>query len=441
MLKGFIDFFTPKGELRGPSFLLNYIILRLLGAIVSYIGLYITFNKYNQIPAVQFFTYLLLGLSLFLVITLAFNYKRRLLNITGNLTVSIILALIFTFGMEIVLTLIFFNVYIFLIYVLIIPLIVSVLPPKDSDKKEYAINFKNKTFNFFKNPITIFVIIMTIIDFGLVKLSVYKNVKISKLVPDKNFEELSVNPLTSFTGKTKDEILSLRTDFVKKSIFANDKYKPNEDVFGKIEDKKPWWGIDYITCTDNDIPTSKRKEGDSEESRFINNPNVLVGIQLNKSYIKNSANQKICNDKSLLFIPKSIYYDKSNKLIIVKYNPSKNILEKINGAYFIKLLLVGLNARDFGYNWIYVSNSNNLMFLPEILGKKMVNEKPQKLYDHIHLGNACQVEGGCNNSSPYQPSLSFEIKQLPANMTISLWKSKPIYKNQPADFYMKIIFE
>ena len=71
----------------------------------------------------------------------------------------------------------------------------------------------------------------------------------------------------------------------------------------------------------------------------------------------------------------------------------------------------------------------------------MVNDKPQKLFDFIHLGNACQIEGGCNNVSPYQPALAFSIKNTPADMTISLWKNKPLFKNQPADMYLKMIFE
>lgn len=441
MLNKFLDFLSPKGELRGPVFFINYIILRLLGVITSYIGLYIAFSQYREIPAVKLFTYLLFAISLTLITVLAFTYKRRLLNITGNLIVSIIFAIIFTFGLEIVITFIFVNLHVIVFYSIVLPVITAILPPKDCSKKDYWKNFGLNIIKFLKNPITIFVTIMIIIDFGLIKISEYKNNKISLITPDNTFQELTVNPPSPFSGKTKDEILSIRKNFVQQSIFADDKYMPSNDVFGKIEDKKPWWGIDYITCTDTNIPTSKIQEGNAEESRFINNPNILIGIQLSKSYIKNPANINICKDKSLLFIPKSAYYDKSNKLVIVKYNPSENILKKVNGAYYIKLLLVGLNARDFGYNWIYVSNSNNLSFLPEILGSKMVNEKPQKLFDYIHLGGACQVEGGCNNSSPYQPSLSFEVRKLPADMTISLWKNKPIYKNQPADFYVKMIFE
>ena len=408
MLKGIVDFITPKGELKGPVFLLNYIIIRLIGAIVSYIGLLITFSEYKDIPAIKFLTYVLFFTSLLMITVLAFNYKRRILNITKNLPLSIVFSIIFTFILEIVIAIFFANIYIFLINILFLPLIVAILPPADCNKLQYWKDFGLKLINFFRKPIVIFVIFMSIVDFGLVKLSIYKNHVISLKVPNEKFEKLTINPLTSFTGKTKAEILKLRENYVKSSVFYDDKYKPSEDVFGKIADNKPWWGIDYITCTDKSIPINKIKEGNSEESRFINNPNILIGVQLSKSYIKNEHNSFLCDDKSLLFIPETAYYSQKDKMIIVKYNPSDNILKHINNMYYIKLLLIGLNARDFGYNWIYVSNSNNLSFLPETIDSVMVNQKPQKIFDHIHLGTACQIEEGCNNASPFQPALSLK---------------------------------
>ena len=90
---------------------------------------------------------------------------------------------------------------------------------------------------------------------------------------------------------------------------------------------------------------------------------------------------------------------------------------------------------------MYASNSHNLIFLPSSLDSTLFNEKPKKFLDFIHLGNACKVDGGCNNASPYQPEMAFYFRKFPADMTLSLWKNKPIYKNQPADIYLKMIFE
>ena len=157
---------------------------------------------------------------------------------------------------------------------------------------------------------------------------------------------------------------------------------------------------------------------------------------MSKSYVKNKELKDFCEDKSLLFIPKNIHYDKSNKLIIVTYPNSKHYTTRINKR-FVEFLLVGLNARDFGYEWIYVNNSNNIRFLDPL----MVNQRAKQLRDFIQVGNACRIEGGCNNASPYQPALTFSFKNTPASMTISLWKNKPLFKNQPADIYLKMIFE
>ncbi len=440
MLKEIKSIFTPKGEIAGIPFIINYIILRLVGFILNYIGLYITFNQLTDIPAIKFLHFIILFASLALMVVMIFNYKRRLLQITGNLIISIILAILLSAVFDIFILLIYFRPVLMLLETVCIPLILALMPPKNSNKKEYWSTFFTRLKNFLKNPITIFVMVLVIADTGLVKYSIYKNKQISKIVPTLKMEKLAINPLSSYTGKTKQDILNIRKDYVKTSLFNNDNYAPNEEVFGQIADKKPWWGIDYISCTDKNISTNQIANGNSEESRFINNPNVLIGVHMSKSYVKNKSLQNFCNDKALLFIPQNVTYDKSHKLIIVEYKASKSFTTRINKR-FIEFLLVGLNARDFGYNWIYLSNSNNLRFLPFSIDKSMVNEKPQKLLDYIHLDNACRVEGGCNNASPYQPELSFSFREIPADMTLSLWKNKPVYKNQPADIYLKMIFK
>ena len=440
MLKNILNIFSPKGVITGIPFSINYIILRILGVFVNYTGLYISFNGLNNIPIVRFFSFILFILNILVVLFIVFNYKRRLLDITGNLIFSIITAIIFSVILDLFILLVYFKPILLFIEMIAFPIIIAILPSKNINKDEYWINFKDKTFKFLKNPITIFVILMILTDIGLLKFSLYKNNKISKIIPNGKMENLVINPLSEYSGKTKDEILKIRKNYVTTSIFNSENYKPNETVFGQIVDNKPWWGIEHISCTDKNIDLKKRGQGLSEESRYLNNPNLLVGVQMSKSFIKNEQLKDFCADKTLWFIPKKIYYDKHNKLIIVTYKSSENMTVKMNKKY-IEYLLVGLNARDFGYEWGYVSKSNNILFLPKTLDSQMINEKPKKFLDFIHLGNACQVEGGCNNASPYQPEMTFHFKKMPADMTMSLWKNKPIYKNQPADIYVKMIFD
>lgn len=440
MFREILSIFTPKGEISGLPFILNCIIIRIAAAIVNYIGLYITFSKYNDIPVVKLLSILLLALTIFLLVILTFNYKRRILSITGNLVIAIIIATILTVVIDVVIVFLYFRPAMLLINLFLIPILLSIIPPKKCDKKDYWTTFFRRTKNFCKNPITIFVLIMLILDIALLKYSQYRNLKISKIMPTEQMEKLVINPLSVYSGKTKDEILNIRKNYVKTSIFSDEKYEPNESVFGQIADKKPWWGIDYMTCSEKNIQKNKIGQGNSEESRYINNPNLLVGVHMSKSYVKSKKIKDFCQDKALLFIPTSINYDKRNKLIIVEYNSSKSFMYRVNKR-FIEFLLVGLNARDFGYNWVYVINSDNIRFLPPNVEFTMVNEKPKKFLDFIHLGNACQIEEGCNNASPYQPEMAFSFKSIPAEMTLSLWKNKPIFKNQPADIYLKMIFK
>lgn len=440
MGKAILNILTPRGELTGIPFFINCIIIRLAGMILNYIGLYITFNQLTDIPAIKAFSAVLFLLTLYVMLVVIFNYKRRLLNITGNMAVSVTLAILFTVVLDLFILLVYFNIILYAFEFVFIPLILSVIPSKDANKKEYWTTFGNRTKSFIKSPVTIFVIVMLFADFGLLKYSQYRNYKISLITPNEKMEKLVINPLSVYTGKTKNDILKIREGFVKTSMFNNANYAPDQKVFGLIADKKPWWGIDYIICTDKNTPVNKRGNGLSEESRYINNPNLLVGVQMSKSFIKTADLKDFCSDRSLLFIPESINYDKENKLIIVKYKGSKNILKKMNKRG-IEYILVGLNAKDFGYEWVYANNYNNILFAPRSLDEKMVNKKPQMFYDSVRLGHACGIEGGCNNTSPYQPNMTFMFKNLPANMTLSLWKNKPIFKNQPADIYLKMIFE
>lgn len=440
MFREIINIITPKGELTGIPFFVNNLILRILATIFNYIGLYFSYNKLLDIPVIMFLAILLVIATLYFIVVIMFNYKRRLLNITGNLAVSVILAIILTIGINLITTLVYPSIILTFVEILAIPSILSAIPSKDCDKKEYWQTFFSRTKILFKHPVTIFVVTMIIIDLSLIKISELRNYKISQLTPNEKYEELTINPLSSYSGKTKEEILKIRTDFVNASIFNDDKYSPRDAVFGQIEDKKAWWGADYIICTDKNIPATKSADGNSEESRYINNPNLLVGVQMSKSFIRNKDLNDFCNDRTLLFIPQNINYDKKNNVIIVTYKVTKNAVKRINKRY-IQYLLVGLNARDFGYNWVYANNVKNIFFLPENMDSTLLNQKPQIFKDFIHLGNACKVEGGCNNASPYQPEMSFYIKNLPADMTLSLWKNKPFIKHQPADMYVKMIFE
>ncbi len=443
MIKALIDIFSPKGEITGSGFAVNYLILRMVYFILTFTSTYILFNANQDIPFIGFLNILFLILILFIELIILFNFKKRLLNICGILWVSILLAIVFTFVAEFSITL-FFNEWFLIassLHLIIIPIIVAMLPPKGADVKEYWTSFKNKTVAVLKYPVTICAIALII---GLVvinQLSVIHNNKVVKLNNEKA-EKLVINPLSNYTYKSVEEITNIRKKYVATSIFKKKGYEPDISVFGQMQDKKAWWGIDHIICYSDKQTPNVRKEGLSEESRFINNPNMLLGVLVSQIFERTPDLQSLCEDKALQMIPSSITYDKKYKLITATYKATPNFMKQFGKKGHIKFLLTGLNARDFGYNYGYAVNTSNLLFTPYYITKGTVLDYGVvKFEDHIALGKACEVDGGCNNTTPYQPALEFRIMKLPAEMTVSLWKHNPLYKNQPASMYYKIKFE
>jgi hypothetical protein len=90
-----------------------------------------------------------------------------------------------------------------------------------------------------------------------------------------------------FDFKTKTEILDIRKGCVARCArLAPESYQPSEEVFGRIEDGKPWWGLLGLSYYGNGKDSIS---GASEESRFILNPLLLVGINHTRAYrVKNS---------------------------------------------------------------------------------------------------------------------------------------------------------
>lgn len=443
MIKALIDIFSPKGEITGSGFAVNYLILRMIYFILTFTSTYILFNANQDIPFFEILNIVFLILVLFIELIILFNFKKRLLNICGILWISILLAAVFTFVAEFAITL-FFNQWFLIassLHLIIIPIIVAIFPPKGADLKEYWLNFKNKTIAILKYPVTICAIAFIIGLIVINQLSIVHNNKIVKLNTE-NAEKLVINPLSNYTYKSVEEITNIRKKYVATSIFKKETYEPDISAFGQMQDKKAWWGIDHIICYDEKQDTNIRKEGLSEESRFINNPNMLLGVLVSQIFERTSDLKSLCEDKALQMIPTSITYDKKYRLITATYKATPNFMKQFGKKGHIKFLLTGLNARDFGYKYAYAIDTANIAFNPaySIKGNSL-DYGIVKFEDHIALGKACEVDGGCNNTTPYQPALEFIIMKLPAEITISLWKHKPMYKNQPASMYYKIKFE
>lgn len=237
---------------------------------------------------------------------------------------------------------------------------------------------------------------------------------------------IPINPMSELNYKTKEEIYKIRKSFVEKTIFKNRRYSPSEEVFGQIEDKKPWLGIEALTCYGKGPNAHK---GLSEESRYINNPTMLIGLD-RVSFDEKSKN--LCSPVDYL-MPTKLNYSKDENTIKIVFEVST-----YRGDLGTEFLLKGLNAKDLGYSYAFADKVENLVFLQP---DKNISTNVHKFKDFIHLGQACGVSGGCNNGSPFQKELNFTVMKYPASIHFRLWKKQPKNIDSKEDINYLIILK
>lgn len=248
--------------------------------------------------------------------------------------------------------------------------------------------------------------------------------------------DVPVNEPTALSYKTKDEIYSIRTDYVQKSIFKNSAYKPSDDVLGAIDSGKPWVCADLCRNMETKLV---RVDGPSEEARFLNNPSMLVAIEYPFTF-SNGEEHSWCINPDNNLIPKKITYDGVNKEITVVY---EHLPFTTNGNHSF-YTFNGLNARDLGYKWAYIDSSKSTYNVDFVDSENMANQVIE-FQNYIHLGSSCGHSSGCNNGSPRQSYLEFkenntEYLYQNREIYIKLWKNKPKSPSDKPDIIERIMF-
>ena len=223
-----------------------------------------------------------------------------------------------------------------------------------------------------------------------------------------------INEPVALSYKSKEEILKLRKHYVEQSMFANPDYEPSNQVFGEIESGKPWNSMKqckYKQTDKSDI------DGPSEESRYINNPALLVGVEY-------AFYDYYCGDRRTEEIPYSkpikIKYFKDEKTMEVVFGGLPYCTEKGRTWYNLK----GINARDLGYKYAYIDKEKSTLDI-EFVEETNASNSIIEFQDFIHVGGSCGHKGGCNNASPNQPPLNFYYSCAKDN---GFWaKNKTIY--------------
>jgi hypothetical protein len=189
-------------------------------------------------------------------------------------------------------------------------------------------------------------------------------------------------------------------------------YSPRPAVFGQIEDLAPWWGIEGQFFHGSGI---RSIDGPAEESRFILNPYLLVAAEFDDRWSKDLSESRlpgfplICPPQQMIWKPREAYAE-------VSYDAAC-----IRGRQKPEFSLISYNARDFGFDYIYVSYADS-----KNVSKATIPNDAYANPQFIHRGGSCGYPGGCNNMSPVTPDIDdIRLEGLPAKVTVRLWKGKP----------------
>lgn len=217
-------------------------------------------------------------------------------------------------------------------------------------------------------------------------------------------------------GLSRAEILEMRTKrltpFVGEVVSP---YRPSYSVFGEIENYRPWWGLHGLYWHGNG---SRSIEGPSEESRFLLNPLLLVGISESRAFVSRHTPRE--SEKYYPY-PVSLTRDIQGRFIV--YYSVADYLKRLDqldaGDIGRTLTVTAYNARDFGYDYLVMdaSSSENLE-IPRL-------KSPIEIKQFIHRGNSCGYPGGCNNMSPHQAELNIKIIRTPAKLSGHLFRTVP----------------
>lgn len=249
----------------------------------------------------------------------------------------------------------------------------------------------------------------------------------------------------AFNFLTKREILEKRCKLVsaQKSLLRN-AYKPDEAIFGGLEDNKPWWGTlgDAVYT-----PGQHAIDGPARQSAYILNPFRLISAEPNIIGIWNLNALKPGDvDKSDFpadWTAGPVIFSPAQHRAEVTYNVTKfnNSLhawqDKLKNAKtnIANFSFIAYNARDFGYHWAYLSPHQS----PNIHSWRAW--EPVQITQMLHCGGSCGYPGGCNNMSPQIPTLDYNsLTGLPAHATILLWKEEPDKISQPPDMTFVVNF-
>lgn len=258
--------------------------------------------------------------------------------------------------------------------------------------------------------------------------------------------EVPIAQPVNINFKTTAQIMNVRRQAIAKVPLYKGTYTPSPEIFGQVEDGKPWWGYYGMWVYRQG---QRAIEGPSKETRYLFNPYILVAAETravglidaskvgNGDVLKKKGFPFVCEPKQLLWYPAEkraeLTYD-----LTEFHKQVKNFASYVKSQSFVNGFgLMAYNARDFGYLWLHpdIVNATNV-------ANGVPSRKPIEIPHMIHCGGSCGYPGGCNNTSPAKPELdNFRVQQIPASIPVKLWKERPVSVRSDPDFVILLKFE
>ncbi len=237
---------------------------------------------------------------------------------------------------------------------------------------------------------------------------------------------IALHPVMKLDGDTRRQIYDLRKSELKRHPeLARPDYEPNGNIFGAILDGKPWWGLEGIYFYGGGKMSIA---GPSEESRFIANPLLLVGIR------ESVARSGWSPDGSANYYPypTRLAWNGAAASARATYNVAEHFDFTTNHHYpddkSHELELALYNASDLGFRFFALDRERS-----KGVALEAHEGRPVMILQYIHCGGSCGYPGGCNNMSPYSADYMIQVPSLPAKAVFKLWKKRPKDVAAPAD--------
>ena len=241
-------------------------------------------------------------------------------------------------------------------------------------------------------------------------------------------QTIMINQPICLNYKSKQEIYNIRKSYVARSIFADPNYEPSEEVFGGIEDNKPWISMNWCYTYNPNQPDNYviNTSGPSSHSRSLINPSLPALIEYPFGIPGLQEYLSFCSRISAAMVPLSATYSKSKKEVEITYRKLPNLGDD-NSSYQI----TALNARDFGYNYIYIDKTRSTLKVQYLIADN-ASTGVKEITDFIHLGYSCRLKSGCNNWSRVREDLQFRITGSQLSTAMKQAGNKPAQENKPA---------